>query len=112
MRKAFIIMIAAALLVGVPGCGGGSTEQDSQTMVEIMNADNIVNAINAYNVLYPGSALSDNVTLADAKEVLGELWPRGISYEEAEKASKWIVISNGKASLTREAQKEWDKLAG
>lgn len=109
MKKALVIIFAIILMVGVSGCGTAPTAQDKHTLAEIYNAATIVNAINAYNALNPGSVLPDNLTLQDAKEIIGEeLWPRGISDEDTGAVWKWIIIRNGKAGLTPEAQEVWD----
>lgn len=115
MKKIFIIIAAVILMLGVSGCvsisvttdtatlspdnTAGSVVQDAQNKVNLANARNIATAINAYNALNPDDILPDNVTLEQAKEALDNLWPTGLTGEQAGAAWELIEIKSGVADI-------------
>lgn len=107
MRKAFVIMIAVILLLGVSGCESVPVAREEINLIDAANASNIAAAINAFNALHMSSVrpVSDNTTLEEAKGIVGEeLWPEGISEEEERAAWGLIVVKDDEAELVPEAR--------
>lgn len=70
------------------------------------NAYDIVITINAYTALSPNaSPLPDDITLEEAKDIIGKwLWPIGLSEEDERAAWELIEIKDGVAKLKPEAE--------
>lgn len=94
-----IAILAILAAIAIPTFSGITSEADAK--VELANARNLATAINAYNNLNPGSEISsvtaDETGRAALASTLGDLYPSGISAEDAVDALALITITNNVA---------------
>ncbi len=87
-----ILGILAA--VAIPSFIGISDKAEKSVM--LADATSIATAINAYNTLEPSNQVADSAALADAKALVGDLWP--INLKDETTAYSWVTISGGVAT--------------
>lgn len=111
MKKAFVIIFAVILLLGVSGCGSLRAAYEKPNPTDVVNASSIATAINAIHDLRMKRMdnvppLHSDTTLEDAKGYGSGLWPYGLSDEEEKAAWLLIEIKDGEAELVSKAAEE------
>ena len=102
-RKGFtlielIVVIAIlAILAAIAIPTFTTITRDANQKVAVANARNIATAINTYNALYPNE--TPITSTANAKTTLSSvnLWPSGLTDDDAANANKLIIFENNVA---------------
>ena len=97
-----IAILAILAAIAIPSFIGITDQANDK--VALANARSISSAFNAYQNLNPNAHLADDIALADAQTALEgiNLWPEGLSSDDATAAWALITIS-GSVAVAAEA---------
>ena len=97
-----IAILAILAAIAIPSFIGITDQANDK--VALANARSISSAFNAYQNLNPNAHLADDIAMADAQTALEgiNLWPEGLSSDDATAAWALITIS-GSVAVAAEA---------
>ena len=94
-----IVIAVLGMLAAIAAPNLVSVRTNAQNTVDRTNARLLVNSVNSYNILY-GDTEHAIVTVEQIRrEFMEEMWPDGLTSEEAARAVNYITVQDMKAQI-------------